>query len=418
MKRTKMKSAPILLLAMVLTFSFCLSACGGTQTHTHNLEKTSAVVATCEKEGNIEYYKCADTACAKYFSDLGGANEIHDKSSVIIAKQSHNYVDRTDDFQHFRACEWCDEVAGEKQNHGYDIIVEGISGKYRIGDTLAFPMTAEAFCKDCAFVKTLDVTSVMVTGFDSSTIGEKTMKVTVYVVENNEQTKIQKDFAYTIIKPQGTLTFEGFTYDGAEILSLNVGAKLDMAKIELNANKKFSTYYRLNDKLVSIEELAALVIEEISYTITAVYEEDMILYTPARLYENKESGTQKRGVYNDEGSTTYLFNSSVASWKILDGDDKNDGNKFNEIPIVPSGTLIGITFTNNSEYDVTLAFGSEFWGMKKWFDVSVSAGETKTIYVISTLDISSSFKQLDMTSTTAPADTEIELIISGRFINN
>ena len=50
----------------------------------HTLTKVDAVPATCDVDGNTEYYEC--TVCHKYFSDAEGKNEITDKTSVIVPK--------------------------------------------------------------------------------------------------------------------------------------------------------------------------------------------------------------------------------------------------------------------------------------------------------------------------------------------
>ncbi len=50
----------------------------------HKLTKTEAKAATCEENGNIEYYTCS--ACGKHFDDAEGKNEIAENSWVIEAK--------------------------------------------------------------------------------------------------------------------------------------------------------------------------------------------------------------------------------------------------------------------------------------------------------------------------------------------
>lgn len=50
--------------------------------HGFDLVHHEAVAATAEKDGNIEYWECAD--CGKYFSDATGDNEITDKASVVV----------------------------------------------------------------------------------------------------------------------------------------------------------------------------------------------------------------------------------------------------------------------------------------------------------------------------------------------
>ena len=59
----------------------------------HILTKVDEVKATCEKEGNKEYYKCS--VCDKYFEDSTATTEITDKSSVITSELGHNYDEGT-----------------------------------------------------------------------------------------------------------------------------------------------------------------------------------------------------------------------------------------------------------------------------------------------------------------------------------
>ena len=55
------------------------------ETETHTLVKTDAVPATCEEDGNSEYYTCTDPDCGKFFSDAEGMFEIEEDSWVIPA---------------------------------------------------------------------------------------------------------------------------------------------------------------------------------------------------------------------------------------------------------------------------------------------------------------------------------------------
>ena len=50
----------------------------------HNLKKVDAVAATCEEDGNIEYYTCEN--CGKFFSDAAGKTEITEADTIITAK--------------------------------------------------------------------------------------------------------------------------------------------------------------------------------------------------------------------------------------------------------------------------------------------------------------------------------------------
>ena len=56
--------------------------------HTHTLVEVPAVEATADADGNIQYWKCTDTECDKYFSDANGENEITDKTSVVTHYQA------------------------------------------------------------------------------------------------------------------------------------------------------------------------------------------------------------------------------------------------------------------------------------------------------------------------------------------
>lgn len=51
--------------------------------HIHKLNKINKTDATCEEEGNIEYYSCSE--CGKLFSDADGATEINVEDTVIVA---------------------------------------------------------------------------------------------------------------------------------------------------------------------------------------------------------------------------------------------------------------------------------------------------------------------------------------------
>ena len=80
----------------------------------HNLEKTEAVAATCEKDGNIEYYTCK--TCKKYFSDKDGKKEIEENSWVVkatghqIVEEVKKQPSKKAEGQLVRHCKNCDYV--------------------------------------------------------------------------------------------------------------------------------------------------------------------------------------------------------------------------------------------------------------------------------------------------------------------
>lgn len=55
----------------------------------HELTHVSYLAPTCTTAGNREYYEC--DVCHAYFSDYEGANEIVDKSSILISANGHNF---------------------------------------------------------------------------------------------------------------------------------------------------------------------------------------------------------------------------------------------------------------------------------------------------------------------------------------
>lgn len=226
-----------------------------------------------------------------------------------------------------------------------------------------------------------------------------------------------------------TLTFRGATYGGETEASLTFGAALTESIVTtsgktLIAWKTPDGVYDTTEKLIAGFKMGAADAE-----ITAYYAEDlesykteMTAYTPSCVFKDKSKGDseKKQGAHNDHGSTTYMLDSSVASWIIYDGADeagKNDGNKNNALPLHTGGVLIVLQFTNDSGCDIAFDFGNEFYGMKKLVSVELAAGETKTVYTVSTLNCPSGcFKEIDMTSCSATTVTDIALSVSGWYI--
>ena len=82
----------------------------------HKLEKTEEVAATCEKDGNDAYYTCKNENCGKYFSDKDGKNEIK-KDSWVRKATGHQIVEEVKkqptkkvEGQLVRHCKNCDYV--------------------------------------------------------------------------------------------------------------------------------------------------------------------------------------------------------------------------------------------------------------------------------------------------------------------
>lgn len=82
----------------------------------HKLEKTEEVATTCEKDGNDAYYTCKNENCGRYFSDKDGKNEIK-KDSWVRKATGHQIVEEVKkqptkkvEGQLVRHCKNCDYV--------------------------------------------------------------------------------------------------------------------------------------------------------------------------------------------------------------------------------------------------------------------------------------------------------------------
>ena len=84
--------------------------------HTHTTKKCAAVKATCEKNGNIEYYIC--TGCSKLFQDAAATKEYTNVNSVVTSPTGHKYAETwsMDASGHWHACTSCGAKEG-KVNH-------------------------------------------------------------------------------------------------------------------------------------------------------------------------------------------------------------------------------------------------------------------------------------------------------------
>ncbi len=90
------------------------SVCG------HILDKVDAVAATCEKDGNIEYYVCSK--CGKKFTDAEGKNEI---TEIVIKATGHTEGNtwETDDDNHWKVCTVCSTIV-DKTEHSFTWAVD------------------------------------------------------------------------------------------------------------------------------------------------------------------------------------------------------------------------------------------------------------------------------------------------------
>ena len=91
--------------------------------HTHNMKKTEKVDATCEKDGNIEYYTC--TKCGKLYTDEAGTKEITLADTIVKAKD-HAYAESwtADGKSHWHVCENNCSVKGSEEAHSFEWVID------------------------------------------------------------------------------------------------------------------------------------------------------------------------------------------------------------------------------------------------------------------------------------------------------
>ena len=117
-------------------------------THVHKLTHVEAKDATCEEDGNTEYWTCdqGDNPCGKYFSDADGTTEI-ESDSVIKPKLGHKYGDWVYDDAtgtHSKVCaNDSSHVVTENCSFGEEVLKDGaytktctVCGGTHVGDVL------------------------------------------------------------------------------------------------------------------------------------------------------------------------------------------------------------------------------------------------------------------------------------------
>ena len=81
-----MRKRPFFALCLAVVLLGCFAGCASEPEHEHDLERTAARGATCEQDGNIQYWYCE--GCGKYFSDAGAEHEIARADTVISARHT------------------------------------------------------------------------------------------------------------------------------------------------------------------------------------------------------------------------------------------------------------------------------------------------------------------------------------------
>lgn len=88
--------------------------------HTHKMKHIDKVDATCETDGNIEYYEC--TKCGKTYADEAGTKEVTD---IVIPATGHTVTGDwvSDENNHWKVCDVCNEKVDEAA-HTYHWVLD------------------------------------------------------------------------------------------------------------------------------------------------------------------------------------------------------------------------------------------------------------------------------------------------------
>ena len=77
------KKISLFILAVLAVCCMCFFAVACGDDSEHDLVKVNAKEATCEADGNVEYYRCKDSTCGKLFKDSAGKTVITEAETVI-----------------------------------------------------------------------------------------------------------------------------------------------------------------------------------------------------------------------------------------------------------------------------------------------------------------------------------------------
>lgn len=217
------------------------------------------------------------------------------------------------------------------------------------------------------------------------------------------------------------LTFAGATYNGAESAQImfNAGLSRDAVLVPTEPDKTLVGWKTDKGKVfVSDEELLTYYkMPSGGDVITALYVEDMQLFTPSCVYKDKSKDDveKRRGTHNADGSTTYSLNADVASWLVYNGADETHAVA-GDCPLgIVKQRLYYMSVRNDGDADVTIEIGPEYKGMLESYTVTIPAGSAVNVsmrlYGVETL---SSFWQINNLSAAA-TESQFNLTLKGHY---
>lgn len=228
---------------------------------------------------------------------------------------------------------------------------------------------------------------------------------------------------YEAAKETFELTLVGATLDGAASVALQFNATLPQnASLQPSATDKTLVGWKTGRGKIYVSNEELLRYFRMSAgqdTLTALYSEDMHLFTPSCVYKDvsRDDIEKRTGIHNADGSTTYTLESNVASWLIFNGEDEVH-DVANGCPIdVTKERLYLMSVTNNGDKLLKLEIGSEYRGIRDPVTIDVPANTTVSVKVrVYGIETETSFWQINnLTATTGETSSVFKLTLVGRY---
>ena len=394
----------------------------------HHATKTDGTPATCETDGVLEHYECDD--CGKIFADdkceieikdatikaFGHAykewepagNNKHkkvcenDPSHVVTVDCSYGKIsDFTDGTGHYLTCSICGGTS-EKRPHDFKYLIEGdehwtecTTCEY-VSDKVAHaPAKLEVqvvgeklYGGRTISLSDLAVKSVCECGHEEELTAEQLTFADYTLVDGQNELSVVfgefvQSFTYDApVEPSFALEIKGATFeDGTNTVQLKEGEKCTAA-VTLTAGKTF-VGYRLGTTVM--DDLTEFVMPDKETTLYALYEEDMIPFTPA----NKTQG----GTFGEETFEHVTLDNGMVATRFVwdDGDSEyeqikkphssseNSGLNLNVSSPAKGASLMFVYVVNNGDKDIELTWMAENYGPRGQVAITAKAHSTTRV---------------------------------------
>ena len=177
-----------------------------------------------------------------------------------------------------------------------------------------------------------------------------------------------------------------------------VGWKTGEGKV-YSSTDQFVSFFRMPAKAVSVK---------------AVYSDEMSLYTPSCIYKDKSKPDSEKKTGEHVGEATeYIMDASVSSWVIYNGPDEKHDVPDSCPSSINEERFYLMSFSCESDTDLTLTVGPEYYGLKCPVKFTIPANGSVTVLMkISGFDSVNSFWQIINENVSEGTFT---LTVSGRY---